>query len=98
MKYFGIGGVVVVAVLISMSLFSKDEYVGFFYPDSTNLSVDIMSDEIFDTIEQCRVWVDVMLLEYASEMSRNGYTHDYECGKNCKISGGKPYICESTLR
>ncbi len=75
------------------TLFKKDTYVGFFYPDENNLTSDIQSEDIFSSLEACRDWVD----EQASIHNPSGSGYDYECGKNCDLSGGKPYVCEETL-
>lgn len=75
------------------SFVQKDEYLGFYYPDANNLSEDISSVATFDSLELCRDWVDEQISIFNPD--RTGY--DYECGKNCDISGGKPYICEETL-
>lgn len=76
------------------SLVKTDEYLGFYYPDANNLSKDISSVVSFDSLESCRDWVD----EQVSIHNPNGTGYDYECGKNCDTSGGKPYICEETLQ
>ncbi len=75
------------------SFFKKDTYVGFYYPDASNLINDIQSESAFGSLEACRDWVDEQVLIYNS----SGLNYDYECGKNCDLSGGKPYICEETL-
>jgi len=66
----------------------------YYYPDANNLSEDISSVATFDSLELCRDWVD----EQVSIFNPDGTGYDYECGKNCDISGGKPYVCEETLR
>jgi uncharacterized protein YxeA len=87
--------IIFMAVLVfgSIWFFKKDKYVGFFYPDSNNLNKDIQSEDTFTSLEACRDWVN----EQASIYNQNGFGYDYECGKNCDLSGGKPYICEETL-
>ncbi|MFA6158344.1 MAG: hypothetical protein WC763_01835 [Candidatus Paceibacterota bacterium] len=75
------------------SLLKGDEYVGFYYPDASNLSNDIQSSYTFDSIEACRSWVG----EQVSKHNPTDSDYDYECGKNCDLSQGKPYICEETL-
>ncbi len=77
-----------------MSLFKQDAYIGFYYPDINDLTNDIQSTVSFSSLEACRDWVD----EQASFYNQNDSNYDYECGKNCDISGGKPYICEETLQ
>ena len=73
----------------------KDSYGGFYYPDSDNLFNDIESPYEFDTLDQCRVWVREQKRTYNPTGNRSD---DYECGLNCDKSGGKPYICEETVR
>jgi hypothetical protein len=75
------------------ALLGKDTYVGFFYPDASNLFNDIQSAGTFESLEMCRDWVD----EQVSIHNPSGAGYDYECGKNCDLSGGKPYVCEETL-
>jgi hypothetical protein len=75
------------------ALLEKDTYVGFYYPDAGNLTNDIQSGDTFDSLEGCRDWVDEQVFIY----NPNNSNYDYECGKNCDLSGGKPYICEETL-
>lgn len=76
------------------SFVQKDTYLGFYYPDVNNLSEDISSVTTFDSLELCRNWID----EQVSIFNPDGTGYDYECGKNCDTSGGKPYVCEETLR
>jgi hypothetical protein len=87
-----------IGIINILSIFKKDEYIGFFYPDSNNLFYDIQSDQVFEDLDSCRTWVQVQTLENATEILSNNYKPDYECGKNCDISGGKPYVCEETLK
>lgn len=88
--------IIIAVALIAWGVFSflkSDEYVGFYYPDASNLLSDIQSPGSFDSLELCRDWVD----EQVSKYNPDGTGYDYECGKNCKLSGGKPYVCEETL-
>lgn len=88
--------IIIFAVVIIWGLkafFNKDIYVGFYYPDASNLANNIQSETAFDSLEACRDWVDEQVSIYNSSNS----SYDYECGKNCDLSGGKPYICEETL-
>lgn len=87
--------VVVIAIILGLySFFKGDTYTGFYYPDANNLTNDIQSEETFNSLEICRDWVD----EQKSIHNPDGTKQDdYECGKNCDLSGGKPYICEETL-
>jgi hypothetical protein len=76
------------------SFVNADKYLGFYYPDRNNLLEEISSVKIFNSLESCREWAN----EQASILNPNDSEYDYECGKNCDTSGGKPYICEETLR
>ena len=86
--------IIVIAVWGVYSLAKSDEYLGFYYPDKNNLSEDISSIVTFDSVEACRDWAH----KQAKTLNPSGTGYDYECGKNCNTSGGKPYICEETLR
>ncbi len=89
--------VIVIASLLTNILFDslgKDIYVGLYYPDAGNLTEDIKSNSIFNSLEDCRGWIDKQILIH----NPNGLNYDYECGKNCDLSGGKPYICEETVK
>lgn len=81
-------------IWMSSFVFSKDKYIGFYYPDRYNLFEDIQSDGYFETMEQCRVWVNTQI----SIHNKGNLNYDYECGKNCDMSGGKPYVCEETIK
>lgn len=90
--------VVGVVIYAGYSLLKPDVYVGFFYPNAANLTIDVMSNETFESVSDCRIWVETMALEYVEDVLSHDNGYDYECGKNCDLSGGKPYICEETLR
>jgi hypothetical protein len=81
-------------VLLVFNLFNTDKYIGFYYPDRDNLSHDIQSTNSFQSIEECREWV----YDQADLHNTLLGFYDYECGKNCDISGGKPYLCEETIK
>jgi len=86
--------VIVISVWGIYTLVKADEYLGFYYPDAKNLSEDISSIATFDSLELCRDWVDAQV----SIFNIDGTGYDYECGKNCDTSSGKPYVCEETLK
>jgi len=92
-KILGTALIVIIVWLIYL-LVETDEYLGFYYPDSNNLSEEISSIVTFDSLESCRSWVD----EQVSVFNLDGTGYDYECGKNCDTTRGKPYICEETLQ
>jgi len=71
----------------------RDAYTGFYYPNPDNLLRSIKSEEVFNSLQECRDWIG----EQAGVYNSDGSAFDYECGKNCDLSGGKPYICEETL-
>jgi hypothetical protein len=89
---------ILIIVYFVYSLLEKDSYVGFFYPDASNLIIDVMSEEKFDSLWECRVWAEGMALDYAEEIIEHGNKYDYECGLNCDLSGSKPYRCAETLQ
>lgn len=78
-----------------MSLYGcgKDEWDGFVYPDRRDLTNDIYIGT-FNSLENCRSSA-LGLINSDRERFLNP---DYECGKNCDTSTGKPYICKETLR
>lgn len=73
--------------------FNKDTYVGFYYPNASNLTNNIQSKISYDSLDACREWVNEQISIYNPTDSN----YDYECGKNCDVSGSEPYICEETL-
>jgi hypothetical protein len=83
----------IVVIWAFSSFFKEDTYIGFYYPDANNLTNDIQSKSTFDSLEVCRDWVDEQINIY----NQNDSNYDHECGKNCNISGSKPYVCEETL-
>lgn len=88
--------IVAVAIIWGLgTLLKKDTYIGFYYPDASNLFNDIQSGNSFDSLDACRNWVS----KQKSIHNPNGTnSDDYECGKNCDLQNGqKPYICEETL-
>lgn len=94
MKNKNIIFIIIVIIIAGYFLFfNKDTYVGFYYPDADNLVNDIQSNDTFNSLEACRDWIN----EQVSVYNQSNPNYDYECGKNCDLSGGKPYICEETL-
>lgn len=87
--------VLILLVWAGISFFKKNAYIGFYYPDASNLFNDIQSRNSFDSLDACRNWVN----EQKSIYNPDGINEDdYECGKNCNLQNGqKPYICEETL-
>lgn len=98
MKYTLVTVLVGVVVWVGFEVFKHDTYIGFFYPDASNLTMDIMSQEEFNDIYDCRAWAESMALEHAKTILSHENGWDYECGLNCDISGNKPYVCEETVQ
>jgi len=87
--------VIVLIIWGAAALFKKDSYIGFYYPDASNLFNDIQSESPFGSLNDCRAWVN----EQKHAHNPDGIKQDdYECGKNCDLQNGqKPYVCEETL-
>jgi hypothetical protein len=83
------------AIIIGLSICtflsscSRATWSGFFYPNKSDLSVDVTLGE-FSSLEECRSAARAMMQLPGNE---NG---DYECGLNCRSSAEKPRICEAT--
>lgn len=92
-----VGLALVALIFAAAAIFKKDSYVGFFYPDAGNLTVDIQSKTTFETLDECRAWAKVQVMENIRTIAVS-QKYDYECGKNCRLSGDKPYVCEETLK
>jgi len=74
----------------------EDTWIGFYYPNSNNLTVHEQSG-LLNSKEDCLRWVN----NKKYEMNRSGFRmDDYECGKNCRQRSnyGGLYICETTER
>ena len=82
--------------------FEKEEWTGYFYPDSSNLSSWIESDEVFEDIESCREWVDyqadISFSKNPSFYEEDG-DYDYECGLNCEYRAHLGMnVCSETVQ
>lgn len=89
---------IITALLIwgAKILFKEDVYIGFYYPDASNLFDDVQSNGSFDSLDKCRVWINGQKSIHNSDGTKQD---DYECGKNCNLQDGKkPYVCEETLK
>ncbi len=85
----------IILVWIFSSVFKKDTYIGFYYPDASNLFVNTQSEGQFYSLDQCRNWINEQKTIYNPKKEN---LDDYECGKNCDLqNGNKPYVCEETL-
>lgn len=72
------GLIVIVIVWLISSFFKKDAYIGFYYPDASNLMNDIQSGETFNSLDACRNWIS----KQKSIYNPNDVNYDdYECGK-----------------
>lgn len=87
--------IIILLVCGASTIFKKDSYIGFYYPDTSNLFNDIQSDGSFGSLDQCRAWVNEQKSIHNSDGTKKD---DYECGKNCNLQNEKkPYVCEETL-
>ena|SRR3989344_7500709 len=76
------------------SLFKKDEWISFFYPNKEDPKTFTQSPTL-DNLDDCRKWAD----NTKQELNLIEGTYKYECGKNCVIdSGSKLYKCEETAK
>ncbi len=88
--------IIVVFIIIYFAfsfIFQKDVWIGFYYPDETDLTQNTQSPEL-KSLDECRNWVNSQVYLF----NPSGYGYDYECGKNCKFDKNyQLYICEETL-
>lgn len=86
-----------IIIFTTISLFGagcgSDTWIGFYYPDATDLTVNTQSGT-FKTKEECVDWVDGERMRLNPDRTRRD---DYECGKNCKEKMGIN-VCEVTER
>ena len=74
----------------ALSACSPDEWEGFIYPNSENLSIN-QNIGIYESLESCRVASIDRLAQLGA--SNRG---TYECGLNCRPTGYQISICEET--
>jgi predicted small lipoprotein YifL len=86
---------VLIAAVLTIAGCGKDSYLGFYYPDASNLYNDVSSPRSFETLDQCRGWIREQKRIHNPNGNRSD---DYECGLNCDTSSGKPYVCDATVR
>lgn len=79
-------------IILALVIFKKDKWNGYFYPNASNLSDWVESEEVFDSLEQCRSWAE----DTGYQMNIEPVNYDYECGLNCKYKNGLN-ICQKTL-
>lgn len=89
-RSFLLSSFIILSVTI-LSACTDDQWFGFVYPNKDNLSNDT-SIGVFSSLEKCR---KAALNTIQSNKYVNG---DYECGLDCDLSKGKPYICKNTSR
>lgn len=76
----------VVIVLVQSS--KKEDWLGFYYPSSSNLE-DYTTSSHFNSLEECRDWADAKRGSSTSS--------DYECGLDCSFDVGlNGYQCKET--
>jgi hypothetical protein len=70
--------------------------MGFYYPTAGDLQTYHKSPSEFDTIDECRDWID----EQVDVYNPTGEGYDYECGSSCKLSdsGIDIYHCNETKK
>lgn len=75
---------------------SKTNWMGFYYPDKSDLTNDVRSGFRMGSLEECRSWVEDQKTKYnPNEVNID----DYECGSNCKYkSDFDGYLCDETIR
>ena len=78
-------------ITLFISVINKDSWTGYFYPNKDDLSVFQKSVNTFDSVEECRRWVNSKVLKSFSN------SYDYECGLNCK-PGLEFDRCETTTK
>lgn len=81
---------VVVVFFLYLLIFKQDRWLGFYYPDRSDLSNYKVSNEEFKSFEECKNWV-----RYISS-GKLDTNYDYECGKNCRMDNYGMYICDET--
>ncbi len=89
---FGLVIICFISFWLWNNVISPPKYIGFYYPDSSNLFIYKQSPEL-SSLEQCHEWVN----EVSNERTDTNF--DYECGKDCKLSkSGEMYVCDETLK
>lgn len=82
------------AFLVFKNIFTPDTWQGFYYPNEASLLSHIASP-VFNSLEECRDWVDEQVQKYNPE----GYGYDYECGRNCRPRKEfTALVCEETIK
>lgn len=63
-------------------VFFPPKWLGFYYPNASDLTQSIKSSQEYKTLENCRDWAE----EMADSQGRTDSNWDYECGSNCRLS------------
>jgi hypothetical protein len=94
MKSLAFVGIFLILIFFGYKFLSglNTNWIGFFYINRA-LQNSIQSST-YKTRDECFDWIDTQLKKYGDTDS-----HDYECGKDCKISdsGSGLYICKETV-
>lgn len=89
-----IGGAIGLFEYDLFSIFKKDEWIGFFYQNKSDLTTFTQSP-VFSNLNDCRKWTDKTLAEFNLIEG----TYISECGKNCKfIENPKLYSCKEIAK
>lgn len=95
-------------ILIYKSFIKKPTiYIGYFYPDYTELKLWSESNPL-KSLAECREWADATADEYSDYLLTNfkkEYDYnmmDYECGVDCRLRDdygqGTKYTCKTTTQ
>ena len=93
-KNLVITGAALVLIWGIVSVFDKDEWSPFYYPNAPSL-IEFSSGPTVDSLEQCRDWVNGEAVGRGQAPGE----YDYECGLNCKFDDGiGVFVCEETVQ
>jgi len=89
-----IGGAIGLFEYDLFSLFKKDEWIGFFYQNKSDLA-SFTQSPVFSNLDECRKWTNKTI----SELNLIEGTYSYECGKNCTFTQtSSSYTCKEILK
>jgi len=89
-------GIILVVIIIwgAVNFFSSDEWLPTYYPNPSDLTT-YSNGPIFDTLEQCRDWVDAEAIRRGQALGE----YDYECGLNCELDNTYGlFVCDETVQ
>jgi len=76
-----------------LSLFKKDEWIGFFYENKE--SKQFIKSNPYQRSDECLKWAHRM----ANDLNLIEDTYKFECGKNCRFSQDySSYFCETIVK